>query len=128
MNRTAVALVVAAALGGALHAQCANLGFTGASNGQSGIMFAVDNVSANPVTVLGLGTRFLGNGTATLEIYSVAGSFVGNESSAAFWGAPVATVAGFGHTGGLTYPPIVPIPAALNLPVAPGTRRSFWLT
>jgi hypothetical protein len=126
MKKSQIALSIIA-LAGAITAQ--SVTFLGASNAQKGVMFAVDNISATPIVVTELASRFSVAGTATVEIYSVAGDFaapVSNISDPLFWGAPIVTLPGFVHPGGAIAP--TTLSNTLAIPVAAGARQSFWVT
>ncbi len=106
--------------------QCGSVAYYGSPFSQRGIMFAVDNVSANSIIITGIESRFLGTGPADVTIYSVAADFAASASNLSdplFWGTPVAVVSGLEYPNAST-----PITDTLQIGVPPGTRRSFYVT
>ncbi len=125
MQKTLSILAAAALFAGGALAQCQNLSFNGASNGQKGTMFEVVNLSAsNPLTIGYFEQVFLNAGTADVEIYTLAGSCAGLETNAAAW-TLVGTANGLAHGAN---PQFDLIPIAINLTIPPSGVQSFYIT
>ncbi len=94
-------------------------------NGQSGNMFEVEATSTGAgVTIQYFDVNTNSTAPADFEVYTLAGSYAGNENNAAAWtlvgSASAVPCNGFG------IPTLVPI--CVDLYVAPGTIQSFYVT
>lgn len=125
MQKTLSILAAAALLAGGALAQCQNLSYSGAFNGQKGTMFEVANLSAvNPLTIGYFEQAFNGAGTADIEIYTIAGSCAGLEATPAAW-TLIGSATGVVHTGS---PTVDLIPISINLTIPPSGVQSFYIT
>ncbi|MFT5860449.1 MAG: gliding motility-associated-like protein [Flavobacteriaceae bacterium] len=103
------------------NAQCGPLSTpTITNNGQSGIMF--DVVALTTVNITQFAIDF-DNGTYNIEIYSIPGTHVGNETNAAAW-TLVGTANAWVGVGGTN----VTIPIPLNVSLCPGDVGGFYIT
>jgi hypothetical protein len=93
-------------------------------NGQKGNMFNINNISANPVTILGFDQNFLAAGTSAMEVYTRVGSYVGSEALAANW-TLVGSAAGIVHGGPGA---ATPVPIVVGVTIPAGATQSFYVT
>jgi hypothetical protein len=134
MNASAVARSVRsfvlpallASLSAAVTAQCFDVrtAYTGTA-GQKGTMFDVVIIAAAPLTVFGLEQLFWAAGVADVEVYTRAGSWVGNQDNPAAWNllGRVTNLPVLAPAMGLT-----PIPLGLAVTIAPGATQGFYVT
>ena len=105
-----------------VHGQCGPLSTpTFTNNGQSGIMF--DVVALTPVTITQLAMDY-DPGNYNIEVYSIAGTHVGNEMNAAAWTLQ-------GVFNGLNFPAAginTLIPIVFNQFICAGDRAGFYIT
>jgi hypothetical protein len=98
-----------------------------ATSGQRGTMFDIENLSSATLWVTGFEQHFLGpGGAAAVEIRTVqsGGSYVPVSQSPASWDL----VAIVPWLWTLPVGSVTPLPLALSIPIAPGTRRGFYIT
>ncbi len=104
-----------------VEAQCGPLStpsFT--NNGQSGIMFDIVGITSVNLTQFSMDYD---NGIYNIEIYSIPGTHVGNETNAAAW-TLLGTANGWTATTGLN----VLIPITFNQLLCPGDVAGFYIT
>ncbi|MAG58453.1 MAG: hypothetical protein CMJ83_19370 [Planctomycetes bacterium] len=92
------------------------------NNGQAGNMF--DLVAVQDVEICGFDVN-LDPGTWDIEIYTRAGSWIGNQANPAAWGVPIATATSV-TSNGSNLP--TPFPGMLTVPMTMGTRQAFYIT
>ncbi len=128
MKRFLLPAMAMLAIASLVTAQCAVLPVaTAGGNGQTGYMFDIENISANPVTVTGFDVRGLGNYATTINLrtLNVTGSFTAlaaNTTTAANW-----TLVGSGPiTLSTAANSALPFPIAITIPAA--TKQAVYIT
>lgn len=80
------ALALASGFATTLRAQCLNVGYLTTSNvQQSGIMFDVVNVSADPIRITGIDQAGGLAGTTAVHLYTKVGTWNGSQLTPAAW-------------------------------------------
>jgi gliding motility-associated-like protein len=103
------------------NAQCGPLSTPNVTNnGQSGIMFDIVAITSVEITQLGMDYD---NGTYNLEVYTIAGTHVGNETNAGAW-TLLGTVNGWTGTTGSNNM----IPVLFSVVLCPGESQGFYIT
>ena len=93
-------------------------------NGQSGNMFEVRALNPAGVTVTAFEVNSQSTSTGDFEVYTLAGSYAGNENNPAAW-TLVGAATGI-QCNGAGVP--TPLPICVNAYIAQGTVQSFYVT
>jgi len=116
--------LVGAALTGAASGQCTSLlTEPGPGERQSGIMFDIVNVSAEPIHVTGLEQVTLIAGTTPVHVYTKVGTWNGSELNPAAW-THLGTNPTWFHAGGEV---VSPLGIAMDVVIPPGATQGFYI-
>ena len=126
MQRQSLSLVLASLLASSAFGQCFSVTtLTSSGNGQSGTMFDVVNISATPILIGSFDQCFFNAGTsATIEIYTKAGTWNGSQQTPAAW-TLVGSTTSFTHG---VAPTLDALPITVNVVIAPGATQGFYIT
>jgi len=126
MQRQSLSLVLASLLASSAFGQCFSVTtLTSSGNGQSGTMFDVVNISATPILIGSFDQCFFNAGTsATIEIYTKAGTWNGSQQTPAAWTLVGSTTA---FTHGVA-PALDALPIPVNVTILPGATQGFYIT
>lgn len=93
------------------------------TNGNTGITFEIANTAGRPVRIESLDQGFDSNGTADMEVWTLAGSCEGKETIQS-----ALTIVGTATTVHGQTPSLTRLPIDINITIQPGDVQSFYIT
>nr|MCU0867791.1 hypothetical protein [Planctomycetota bacterium] len=118
------ALALVSGFAPTLRAQCLNVGYNANSTyQQSGIMFDVVNVSADPIRITSIDQAAMYAGTTAVHLYTKVGTWNGSQLTPAAW-TLVGSNPAWVHPA---FPARTPLGIAVDVVIPPGGSQGFYV-
>lgn len=124
LRRLLVPAFAATAFAAGLAAQCGSVTAAGAATfAQSGIMFDVVNVSADPIRITAIDQMAAYSGVTDVHLYTKVGTWNGSQATPAAW-TQVGSNPVWSHSA---YPSLSPLGIPVSVVIPPGATQGFYV-